>query len=67
MAASAARNAKRGALMSKFTQRFLANETGATAIEYGLIVAFIAVVIVIAVSAVGTSLKTDFNSINSGL
>jgi len=53
--------------MSKFTQRFLANETGATAIEYGLIVAFIAVVIVIAVSAVGTSLKTDFNSINSGL
>jgi pilus assembly protein Flp/PilA len=54
-------------VMSKFIHRFLANETGATAIEYGLIVSLIAVVIIGAVSTVGTNLKTKFNTVASSL
>jgi pilus assembly protein Flp/PilA len=42
-------------------------ETGATAIEYGLIAALIAVVIISAVRTVGTNLKTTFNTIGSAL
>jgi len=39
--------------MSKFFSRFVRNESGATAIEYGLIVALIAVVIITAVTTLG--------------
>jgi pilus assembly protein Flp/PilA len=46
-------------------QKFLKNESGATAIEYGLIAALIAVVIITAVTAVGTALSTTFNSIST--
>jgi pilus assembly protein Flp/PilA len=53
--------------MSKWLCRFAADESGATAIEYGLIVALIAVAIITAVTAVGTNLKTTYNSINSSL
>ncbi len=53
--------------MSKFVTRFAKNESGATAIEYGLIVALIAVVIIGAVSSVGSSLSTKFNTINTSL
>ena len=53
--------------MSKFVTRFMKDESGATAIEYGLIVALIAVVIITAVTLVGTNLNTKFNSINSAL
>ena len=49
--------------MSNLVQRFVRDESGATAIEYGLIVALIAVVIITAVSTVGTNLGTAFNSI----
>ncbi len=49
--------------MSKFVSRFAKNESGATAIEYGLIVALIAVVIIGAVTAVGTNLSGSFNTI----
>ena len=42
--------------MTKFA-RFLKDESGATAIEYGLIVALIAVVIIAAVTAIGTSIS----------
>jgi pilus assembly protein Flp/PilA len=48
--------------MSKFVTRFINDESGATAIEYGLIVALIAVVIITAVTAVGTNLNTKFNA-----
>jgi len=48
--------------MSKFVTRFLKDESGATAIEYGLIVALIAVVIITAVTTVGTNLSTKFGS-----
>jgi len=44
--------------------RFVANESGATAIEYGLIAALIAVVIISAVTAVGTALSTTFTTVS---
>jgi len=47
--------------------KFLKHESGATAIEYGLIAALIAVVIIGAVTAVGTSLSTTFTSVSTGL
>ena len=53
--------------MKNFISRFLRNESGATAIEYGLIAAGIAVVIIATVQAVGTSLKTTYTSVNTGL
>jgi pilus assembly protein Flp/PilA len=44
-------------------KRFLSEEEGVTAIEYGLIAALIAVVIITAVSLVGTNLTCIFNRI----
>jgi pilus assembly protein Flp/PilA len=49
--------------MNKFISRFLKNESGATAIEYGLIAAGIAVVIVAAVGVVGTNLDSTFDKV----
>jgi pilus assembly protein Flp/PilA len=51
--------------MSKFVTRFLKDDSGATAIEYGLIAALIAAVIITAVSAIGTNLNTTFTTISS--
>ena len=42
---------------------FFRDESGATAIEYGLIAALIAVVIITAVTAVGTNLSGTFNNV----
>ncbi|MGH6910038.1 MAG: Flp family type IVb pilin [Phenylobacterium sp.] len=53
--------------MSKFVTRFMKDESGATAIEYGLIAALIAAVIVTAVGFIGTKLEKTFNDINSKL
>ncbi len=53
--------------MSKFVTRFLKDESGATAIEYGLIAALIAVVLVGALGALGTNLSSTFNSVSSKL
>jgi pilus assembly protein Flp/PilA len=53
--------------MTKFVTRFMKDESGATAIEYGLIVALIAVVIITAVTAVGTNLSSKFGNINAAL
>lgn len=47
--------------------RFLNDENGATAIEYGLIAALIAVVIIGAVSALGTSVSSTFDTISGAL
>ncbi|HEY2707480.1 MAG TPA: Flp family type IVb pilin [Caulobacteraceae bacterium] len=44
--------------MSKFVSRFVKDESGATAIEYGLIVALIAVVIISAITTLGTNLNS---------
>ena len=53
--------------MSKLVSRFLKDESGATAIEYGLIAALIAVVLVTAVGALGTKLNTTFDTIGKAL
>ena len=53
--------------MTKFMTRFAKDESGATAIEYGLIVALIAVVIITAVTTLGTNLNTAFTTINGKL
>jgi pilus assembly protein Flp/PilA len=53
--------------MTKFVSRFMNDESGATAIEYGLIVALIAVVIISAVTLIGGKLKTAFETIEKGL
>ena len=53
--------------MSKFVSRFMKDESGATAIEYGLLVALIAVVIVGAVTTLGTTLNTKFTSIGTSI
>ncbi|MBU4040936.1 MAG: Flp family type IVb pilin, partial [Alphaproteobacteria bacterium] len=47
--------------MTKFVSQFMSDESGATAIEYGLIAALIAVVIISAVTALGSTIKTKFN------
>ena len=47
--------------------RFAKCESGATAIEYGLIAALISVAIIGVVSNVGTSLNTTFQTIDNGL
>jgi pilus assembly protein Flp/PilA len=51
----------------KTIQRFLADETGATAIEYGLIAAGIALAIIAIVNGLGARLDTKFTSINTSL
>ncbi|MFJ1211623.1 Flp family type IVb pilin [Burkholderia pyrrocinia] len=56
--------------MSKLIQqvsRFVRDEDGVTAIEYGLIAALIAVGIIVAVTAVGSELKTVFTTIAADL
>ena len=53
--------------MFKFTTRFLKDESGATAIEYGLIAALISVVIVTALTTIGTNLNTAFTGIGTTL
>ena len=45
------------------TRRFLQDEEGVTAIEYGLIAALVAVVIITGATALGTSLNTTFGNI----
>ncbi len=49
--------------MKTLLSRFFNDESGATAIEYGLIAAGIAVVIIAMVNATGTNLNTTFSSI----
>jgi pilus assembly protein Flp/PilA len=53
--------------MSKLLARFLKNEAAVTAIEYGLIAALIAVVIIVAVTSVGTNLSAVFNAVAANL
>lgn len=53
--------------MSKLITRFVQDETGATAIEYGLIAMLISVAIIAILGAVGTSLNKTFTLINNAL
>jgi pilus assembly protein Flp/PilA len=54
-------------IMKSLVTRFLKDESGATAIEYGLIAAGIAVAIIAAVNTLGTSLNTTFKNVNDNL
>ena len=51
----------------KTLSKFLKNESGATAIEYGLIAALISVVIIVAVSTLGGQLNKTFSTVGSSL
>jgi pilus assembly protein Flp/PilA len=53
--------------MKNVLKKFLADESGATAIEYGLIAAGIALAIISIMNGLGSNLKTKFTSINSSL
>jgi len=53
--------------MKKLIARFVKDESGATAIEYGLIAAGISLAIIAAVDGLGTTLSNKFTTINSSL
>ena len=53
--------------MKNLIARFVKNESGATAIEYGLIAAGISLAIIAVVNGLGSNLNTKFNSINTSL
>ena len=53
--------------MSNLVTRFLKDESGATAIEYGLIAAGISVAIIAVVQGVGSKLNTTFTSVQTAL
>lgn len=53
--------------MNSIFKKFLSDESGATAIEYGLIAAGISIVILAAVNGIGTGLNAKFTTINSSL
>ena len=53
--------------ITRFIQKFVRDEEGVTAIEYGLIAALIAVVIIISVTAVGSKLAIVFTNIAAAL
>jgi pilus assembly protein Flp/PilA len=53
--------------MRNLVQRFARDESGATAIEYGLIAAGISVAIIAVVQGLGTNLKSTFSSVSTAL
>ena len=53
--------------MKQLFSKFLSDESGATAIEYGLIAAGIALAIITVVNGLGVNLNEKFSSINSSL
>jgi len=53
--------------MTNLFSRFVRDESGATAIEYGLIAALIAVVIIGAVTTVGGNLSATFQTVGSAV
>lgn len=53
--------------MQKFISRFSKNESGATAIEYGLIAALIAVVVIGVLTTIGQSLLAKLQAVATGL
>jgi pilus assembly protein Flp/PilA len=53
--------------MKNLIARFVKDQSGATAIEYGLIAAGISLAIIAVVNGIGSSLNTKFSSINTSL
>jgi pilus assembly protein Flp/PilA len=60
-------NLKGASLPMTILKRFLKDEDGATAIEYGLIAAGIAIAIITAVNGVGSQLSSNFVTISTSL
>ena len=54
-------------MMKTLVQRFMKDESGATAIEYGLIAAGISVAIITVVNSIGGQLKNTFNNVSTNL
>ena len=54
-------------IMTSIIKSFIQDESGATAIEYGLIAAGIAIAIITAVNGLGTKLSSNFDTISSSL
>jgi pilus assembly protein Flp/PilA len=63
----ASRTGEHRPLMIALVRKFCADETGATAIEYGLLAAGISLVIIAVVNGIGGKLNTKFTSINTSL
>jgi len=55
------------AFMKNLVSRFVRDESGATAIEYGLIAALISVVIIVALTSVGNNLSAKFTAVAGAL
>jgi pilus assembly protein Flp/PilA len=55
------------AAIKSFSRKMLADQTGATAIEYGLIAALVAVAAITAMRGAGNQLKTTFNTTSSAM
>lgn len=53
--------------MSKIKDFFLSEESGQGMVEYGLIIALVSVVVIVALTTIGTSLNSKFNSIAENL
>jgi pilus assembly protein Flp/PilA len=51
----------------RYFLKFLSDQSGATAIEYGLIAAGISLAIIAVVNGLGTNLSTQFNTVNTSL
>jgi pilus assembly protein Flp/PilA len=49
--------------MTQFFKRFAQDESGATAIEYGLIAALISITIIAGATAIGNGVKSKFNTV----
>jgi len=56
-----------GFMMDRMLSKFAKDESGATAIEYGLIAALIAVAIIVALTSVGSNLTATFTSVGTSL
>jgi pilus assembly protein Flp/PilA len=50
-------------LWTAYKSRFIREEEGATMVEYGLMVALIAIVVIVAVGLIGTNLNDTFNEV----
>ena len=53
--------------MKKFLSRFIRSESGASAVEYGILVGVIALVVIVAATTLGTNLSSNFNDIANSL
>ncbi len=53
--------------MLEAAKKFVLNESGATAIEYGLIASLVAVAIIAAITVMGTQLQNTFNEVSAAL